>query len=284
MATLKPVAFTDKQLEDSSNVSPTDIELAIALWRATVQTKWKELLDSQTIGIDKPITTPYAWSASENKYVEMKTKRFVPFETIRKEAIEPMIAKSKAYQRQLSQQLQAGTMSLADWQSAMMQNIKSTQIASALAANGGKQNTNEGDWKKVAALVLALFLLFKTFYTDIATKKQALNGTLLVRSDLYANTPRSTFQEVLRFGTEVNFGTTQERRILGDAEHCRSAGEFEGCVELANKGWQPSGILPPIGKTPCRTNCKCRFIYRYMGEDGNWIYINDIYSSAAFLF
>jgi hypothetical protein len=45
-----------------------------------------------------------------------------------------------------------------------------------------------------------------------------------------------------------------------------------GCKELAAKGWQPIGSLPPIGGAPCNANCKCRFEYRRPKVGGGWEY------------
>ena len=98
------------------------------------------------------------------------------------------------------------------------------------------------------------------------------NGILLVRSDLYASAARGTYEDTGTYVNQVYGGRTQERRALGDAEHChtvRTRAEavmaqpgLEGCVELAAKGWQPIGSLPKIGQSPCRSNCKCTKIYR----------------------
>ena len=119
---------------------------------------------------------------------------------------------------------------------------------------------------------MALLLLLRGFAREVASGKQARNGILLVRSDLYASAARGTYEDMGTYVNQVYGGRTQERRVLGDAEHCRTVrtraeavlGQpgLEGCVELAAKGWQPIGSLPKIGQSPCRSNCKCTKIYR----------------------
>lgn len=54
-------------------------------------------------------------------------------------------------------------------------------------------------------------------------------------------------------------GNLLERRVLGDAHHCGD------CPELADRGWQPYGTLPPIGATKCGPFCVCHFEYRSLG-------------------
>jgi hypothetical protein len=81
----------------------------------------------------------------------------------------------------------------------------------------------------------------------------------------------------------VYYGAAQERRRLGVAEHCRTHGDLEGCVELHDLGWQPIGSLPRLGQTPCRTNCKCHWQFRYQDEQGNWVLVDDSRSIATLL-
>ena len=79
------------------------------------------------------------------------------------------------------------------------------------------------------------------------------------------------------------FGAVEERRVLERAEHCESDEELEGCIELSEKGWQPIGTLPRLGVSPCRSNCRCRFDYRYKDERGAWVEVDDSATVAAIL-
>lgn len=45
----KPLQLTDEQLDELSQVTPTDIEKAKAFWRNNAPTEFKSLLDAQTI-------------------------------------------------------------------------------------------------------------------------------------------------------------------------------------------------------------------------------------------
>jgi len=283
MRNLKTIKFSESALEQMAQVTQADSMSAKALWTQTVPLKWKPLLDSQTIGIDDPLNSVYVWDASSRRYVHLRSKHYVSFQDIRSQAVEPLVVRSKQLQRAISQQLQSGAMTLAEWQIQMISNIKQTELAAALAANGGEQNTSEADKKKVAAAILLLLLFFKTFAEDIEAGTQALNGSLLARSDLYAGSARSIFEETQRVGMAVNFGEVEERRVLGVAEHCHSDGELDGCVELADRFWSPINTLPPLGKTPCRANCKCHFTYRYRGENGDWVMVDDSRSIAKLL-
>jgi hypothetical protein len=283
MRNLKAIKLSESALEQLSKITPAAIEMAKALWSQTVPLRWKPLLDAQTIGIDDPLTSVYVWDATNRRYIHLRSRRYVPFQDIRAQAVEPLIQRSKAMQRTLSQGLQSGDTKLSEWQLTMLENIKQTELAASLAANGGEQNTSEADKKKIAAAILLLLLFFQTFTEEIEVGRQALNGSLLARSDLYANSARSIFEETRRFGMAAYFGAVQERRRFGIAEHCHSDGERQGCVELYDKGWQPINSLPRLGDTPCRTNCKCRFEYRYKDNNGDWVLVDDSKSIAVIL-
>ena len=194
-----------------------------------------------------------------------------------------MINASRSAQRSLATQLQSGDTRLSDWQRSMIDQIKQTQIAAALAANGGDENSSKVDYKEIAATILALLFFFRGFSKDIEAGKQPLNGFLFLRSDLYANAARSTFEEIRRYGMATYFGAAQEKRELGPAEHCRTHHGLKGCVELHDLGWVPINTLARLGQTPCRTHCKCRFIYRYLNDIGNWIIVDDSATIAVIL-
>lgn len=280
---MKALPFTEDALAQLAAITPADVEMARALWTRTVPLRWKRLLESQTVGVDPELSTPFVWDAQNRRYIHLASKRYVPFQEIRDQAIEPLIRASKVAQRALSTSLQSKETTLPEWQRAMIDQVKQTQVAASLAVGGGEQNTSDADKKKIAALILLLLLLLRGFAEDVAVGKQPTNGQLLVRSDLYAAAARDTFEEVRRHGMAVYFGAVQERRRLGVAEHCRTHGDLEGCVELHDLGWQPINTLPRLGVSPCRTNCKCHFQYRYQDEQRNWVPVDDSRSIATLL-
>src|SRR6185503_4363287 len=116
-----------------------------------------------------------------------------------------------------------------DWHTSMIEQIKTTQIAASMAANGGPEAMSEKDKKKTALEILLLLLLLRKFAGDVETGATPLNGRLFLRSDLYAAAARDTYEETRRFGMGTYFGATEEMRVLGEAEHCRTRGALEGC-------------------------------------------------------
>jgi hypothetical protein len=262
MARGKSLRLSDSQLKDLSAVTPIDILSAVSLWRRSVPFRYRTLLQASVAGATDPGISLYAWDAVNGGYIYIPSGRPVPVLEIRRNAIEPLIASSKVSQRSLSAKYQAGGLSLADWQKAMIESVKSAQVAAMLAANGGEGNTNESDKEEIALIILALLLLLGKWADDIEDEVAPTNGLLLVRSDLYAAAARGSFEDITGYIERVYMGKTEERRVLGHAEHCETRGHLKGCIELAKLGWQPIDSLPKLGQTPCSENCKCHFEYR----------------------
>jgi hypothetical protein len=260
----RPLPLSEAILANLSQVTETDLIAARALVQATAPRRYRDLLESPMVRPSVTVETPLAWDPTIGRYIYTSTRRPVNPLEIRNQVIEPIILRSRQVQRSISTQLQTGEIQLAEWQAQMITTIKQAHVATALAANGGEKNTNDNDKEEIAALILILLLLLQDFSTQIWRRQQALNGLLLVRSDLYAAANRGTFESMGGYVASAYLGKTEERRLLSPAEHCETdkVHGLQGCVELATLGWQPIGSLPRIGKSPCRSNCKCRMVYR----------------------
>lgn len=210
-----------------------------------------------------PLTPDYGWNDRAGRYVGANG-RFVKFETVR-DALDVVADASRANMTAISQQLQAGNITLAEWQTQMARELKVMHTAAAASANGGWAQMNQSDWGATGQMIRRQYEYLQGFANDIASGKQPLNGRFLVRAQMYADAPRSTFEQMRRRYEANRNGQTVEKRVLGYAEHCGD------CVEYAGRGWQPIGTLPPIGASVCRVKCKCKFVYGVVGPDGRII-------------
>lgn len=201
-----------------------------------------------------PLTPEYGWSERASRYYNLSTGRFVSTSNV-KTALEGVVTRSQANVRGLSQALLDGDITLAEWRAAMMSEVKVMHVASSAAARGGWAQMSQGDWGYTGNLVKKQYAYLERFAQDIASGKQKLDGRLLTRAGLYAEAPRGSFAEMFR-RMMTGKGMTEERRVLGAAEHC------DGCLEQAGLGWQPINTLDPIGAEECRTHCQCEFEYK----------------------
>jgi hypothetical protein len=210
------------------------------------------------------LTSSYGWNEAANRYVDLESGRFISSSKVR-DALEQVMDQSALNMNALSQQLVDGGISLADWQAGMLQNIKLAHTAAGASAGGGWAQMSQSDWGAVGQLVREQYDYLRNFSGQIASGEQPLDGRLMVRSDLYGDAARGTFEDIRQRGM-MALGYEEERRTLeaSDGNNC------DGCLEQAAQGWQPIGTLDPIGDEECQVRCRCTFSYRKINENGEW--------------
>lgn len=198
------------------------------------------------------ITSDYGWNEAAGRYIDLSSGRFVPALEVR-DALESVIDASSVRINLLAESLVDGRISLAEWQSGMLEQVKLAHVASAASARGGWAQMSQSDWGAAGQLIRTQYDYLRNFSNQIANGEQLLNGSALVRAGMYGDAARCTFEETRRRYEKLMNGMELERRVLGESDHC------EDCLDAADEGWQPIGILPAIGDSVCLTNCHCSF-------------------------
>ncbi|MFH0938257.1 MAG: hypothetical protein V1899_03115 [Planctomycetota bacterium] len=201
-----------------------------------------------------PSTPKYGYNTTANRYVSLKTGKFVPRQTI-KSISTRQVTKSRNAMLGLAEQLKAKTISVADYRVATMQQLKVLHVSQATAAKGGWAQMTQASYGQVGGRLRYQYNRFNNMIGQIESGKQKLNGQFMQRVQMYAKAGNATFAESERAAMDER-GMKQERRMMHGSEHC------DGCIEQAAKGWQPLGTLPPIGSQQCLTNCLCEFIFQ----------------------
>lgn len=169
----------------------------------------------------------------------------------------------------LNAKLKAGEITVAEWESGVRGRLYALYLAALLLLTGG--SPTPADYLLMTVALEVQYSYLSKFAADIASDPDAwLTGRLDARLALYAASAYAAY-ELFRQSLVTNAGFTEERRVLGIADHCHQSPNAPGCVELASKGWQPIGTLPKIGSATCRTNCRCHFEYRKPTSGGGWI-------------
>jgi hypothetical protein len=215
-----------------------------------------------------PITSEFGWNATAGRYMDLSTGRFVPFLEVR-DALESVMGAARDNMNGLTERLIGSQISLAEWQTGMMQQIKLAHTAAAAAANGGWAQLSPSDWGAAGRMVRDQYDFLRNFAEQIADGTQPLDGRALVRADMYGEAARGTFESMHQRYEQLYNGMEEEIRLLGEADHC------DGCLDQAALGWQPIGTLDDIGAEECLTKCHCTKKYRKMGPDGEWIESED---------
>lgn len=157
---------------------------------------------------------------------------------------------------ELAQALKDGKISLTEWQAAMREYLKQQYTVATMLAKGGAENVTPSDWGYMGSLLKKQYGYLDGFVQDIANNPKAwLTGRLDVRMNMYKESAYAAYEDINR-REMTNVGMDEERRLLGEADHCPD------CLYEFKRGWQPIGTLAAIGDSVCTTNCKCTFEYR----------------------
>lgn len=143
----------------------------------------------------------------------------------------------------------------AGWYEAMKRTVVRSHIQATIAGKGGILRTRLSDWRTAARQIQQELTYLRQFAQDVAAGSLSA-AQIAARSALYSNHAQVSFWAARDAGQKQQ-GFTQERRVLGLAEHCPD------CVGYASRGWVPIGTLPSPGDgSVCRANCKCVKEYR----------------------
>jgi hypothetical protein len=186
-----------------------------------------------------------------------KNGRFIRPKLIRDE-VDRVAKASAARTKTLADALRAGRVDLQTWEIGMRQEIKTGHLAAAMAAKGGREQMTPADYGRVGQLVRRQYDYLAGFATEIQDGLP-LDGRMTTRAGMYASAARGTYHQVERSEQRAR-GFDQERNVLGPVEnHCTGRGS---CEEETRRGWVPIGDLIPVTGRLCKTNCKCRLVYR----------------------
>lgn len=204
-----------------------------------------------------PDPSGFVWNEHLRRY-QRPDGRMVARAEVRA-ALDRVAEAAQARIEQLSGQLRAGTITLADWQRQVAEAIRTAHTAAAASAAGGWAQATAADWGTAGARVRQQYEHLARFASDIATGQQPLDGRMTARSAMYGRSARVTFEAVNR-RRDAEAGYDEERRYLGSHRPC------DDCVAYASLGWQPAGTLPlPTEACACRSNCHCRVARRRRG-------------------
>jgi hypothetical protein len=204
-----------------------------------------------------PLNERYRWLPTAGKtgrYYDNQAKRLVSWVDVRND-IDKYIRESNKAIDALAMQLRNREISLAEWQTAMRDNMRAMHRNTAMAAKGGREQMTQADWGRVGRELRYQYGKLDEFAKQIATGDAKLDGRLNWRAKLYGEASRGT-HELEKRAIAAQGGQTQERRRIHAKESCVD------CLTYAGMGWQPIGTLPRIGDSRCHTNCKCTFEFR----------------------
>jgi predicted ABC-type ATPase len=152
--------------------------------------------------------------------------------------------------------LRSGKITLKAWRDQMQADLKDTHLYSAAAAKGGWAQLTARDYGMVGQQLREQYKYLDRLARQIRSGVQALDGSFMVRSKLYAQSGRATYH-LIEADLMDRLGMNEERNRLNPAaEHC------DGCIAESARGWVKRGALTPIGSRTCLSNDRCEINYR----------------------
>lgn len=192
------------------------------------------------------------------------------------EAMEQSITASRRAMNRASRELAEGDISIAQWQLRMRDEVVTVHLTSTALSRGGWAQMTQSDYGWAGSKIKKQLRFLERFAVQIENGKQPLlnrngdvNGQFLQRTDLYGHAGASTYQDAKRREALADsLANVERRRLDPGAQHCKTRGGLLGCVELADKGWQPIGSSVAIGHTPCNMKCRCNFEFGVQDNEG----------------
>lgn len=196
----------------------------------------------------------FIWDDGAGRYRDRATGRFITFQQL---ASALNVALRAAQRRiiRLAERLRSRAISVDEWALAMQNEIKTVHLYAGALARGGWGQLRELEIAQIQANLISQLDYFQRFEQQIRFGLPITSGSFMVRSYMYANAARGTYDMIQRH-TQSERGYTEERNILHPADHCN------GCLEASVMGWVPIGSLTPIGFRTCLSNCQCTIDYR----------------------
>jgi hypothetical protein len=191
-----------------------------------------------------------------HRYRNGSTGRFVSAETVHGWVVDYSANLGKSL-RDLTQQLRAGSVTLAEWQLTMAQSVKDAHIAAAIAAKGGRAQMTQADWGRVGQILRQEYGYLGRLADGIADGSIPLDGRVLARAEQYGKAARETYANIWRRETQRR-GADEERNVRGKRDSCEAGSDRPGCIEETARGWVSIGSLSLPGARTCLGNCGCR--------------------------
>jgi hypothetical protein len=204
----------------------------------------------------------YTWNASDGRYRDTKTGRYMPWKTINRE-MERELKAGRDNIRSLSEQYQRSEIRVEEWRRAVKAEIKQLHVKSAVMAKGGRGQMTPADYGRVGQRIRGQYQYLDRFSSEVQYGKQPLDGRFLRRADMYGSAARQTYQSG-RAAQQKGVGKTEKMSVLGIADHCEDSDYAPGCLEEAAKGWVPidSDEVSDPGDRTCHVNCRCHWAFR----------------------
>lgn len=198
----------------------------------------------------------FTFDAVSDRYRDTTTGRYVT-RSQALEFVDRSLDASRPVVTQFATLVADGSISPADWNGRMREEIKGEYIRQYLLGRGGVGSMTQEDYGSIGGMLADQYRYLDGFYAEIRAG-DLTEAQIAARSRMYVNSAREAYERGHRRAIR---GTRSEVRWnLGSTEeHCGD------CLDLAARGWMDIDdldIYPGGGSTQCLTNCDCNLSYQ----------------------
>jgi hypothetical protein len=193
----------------------------------------------------------FRWSDAAQRWIG-PGNRFVSQRELQR-ALATFVESAAAEARGMAARVADGHVTVGEWQTTTAGLVKDVDLAMTAAARGGFANLTQSDYGRAGQRLRTAYARLERFAREVAARRLT-PAAIAARAAMYVRAGNGIYQNERRGGAVEVF--TEERRVLGNAEHC------DQCIAAAAAGWKPLGTLPPIGTLQCLSNCRCSFEFR----------------------
>jgi hypothetical protein len=195
----------------------------------------------------------FGYDRASQRFRDLSTGKFVSERSVR-DGVDRVADLASARMGEAAARFRAGELTATQFQAVMLQTIKDSQIAAALAAYGGRAQMTPERWGVVGQAIRAQYAYARQMVADVLDGRQRMNGRLDARARQYGQAARSLYENVRR-REATSTGMLYEQNHIHAAESC------EMCLAMSRRGKVPLGSLVPIGQRTCRQQCRCTLSY-----------------------
>jgi hypothetical protein len=201
----------------------------------------------------------FTFDRASQRYRDLATGRWMPERDVR-DAVDRVADLASRRMGEAAARFRAGEITADTWLTEHLALVKQSQIAAALAANGGRQQMDAQTWGRVGAEIKRQYQYSRQMVADVLNGRQRMNGRLDARARMYGQAARATYENTRR-RQSAESGLSFEQNHLHASESC------DQCRSMSAMGRVPVGTLVPIGQRTCRSSCRCTLSYsRTMSE------------------
>ena len=166
--------------------------------------------------------------------------------------------RTKTYMQREAKKLIDGNISLSQFQTLMMEELKRSHLRMGLLAAGGKDGTSKSNYGTMGNRLKEEYQYLRNFVNAIASGELS-EKRIIYRSGLYANSSAAAFYKSEQISRIENGATLAKRDLDPNSHHCPD------CPALSTNGqWLPiDQVTPPTRNCTCKSKCRCTIAYKY---------------------